>query len=115
MKEKQLRRHLDKCVDDMQIHVDLMSARAISKFTADTNANYEWLNQIKQRHSTRHKEELRNYFLLKAEYEKKVEVLDSKVTYLEQLAEELCEFQNELAVKVQRVKRAAKVADDEEC
>ncbi|AET39608.1 Bli1p Ecym_4575 [Eremothecium cymbalariae DBVPG len=106
MKEKILRHHLDKCVDYTQEHVDLESARAISSFGVDTNANYEWLYELNSRYPTRKIEEIRTYQLLKTDYMKKLDNLDGRITYFENLAKELDEFQNEVNIKMQRIKRS---------
>ncbi|AAS50832.1 ABR062Wp [Eremothecium gossypii ATCC 10895] len=112
MNEKQLRQQLDRCLDHVQEHVDMLSARAISKLSGDAVANHEWLSELSGRYPTRSAEELQQFRELKDGYVKKLDTLETEVKYLEDLGQELAEFQNELSVKLQRIRRNSYVQEN---
>lgn len=107
MKEKVLKQRIENCISHLQDKVDIEAAKAILNFESETTNNYELLDKLQRTYIENH-QEIERFKQLKIEYTNQLSELEKKITYWEDLASELEEFNSELQIKLKKYQHKQK-------
>ncbi|CCE64752.1 hypothetical protein TPHA_0I02490 [Tetrapisispora phaffii CBS 4417] len=99
-------------VDKTQEFIDTELAKAISFFSSKSEDNKKWLNEISSTYKLENEGTMKDFEELKKAHIKKVDELEQKVVYFEDLYKEINELVEELAVKTKiQKKRQSRLAE----
>lgn len=94
--KKYFENEIDRLIDQLQDSVNEQSMQWMSKIAKDTDRNEKWLDEITEQINVKTVDEINELKILKQSLNDKMEKLDQKVTYYEELCDELEQFTEEI-------------------